>query len=368
MSSSLAAPSASALGSAQPRRRIVLLVEGAFGVLSAKTAVGVLRYSPHEIVAVLDSTHAGKTVQDVLGFGGSIPVVANVAETLKFSPDVALIGIAPTGGRLPDAWRQIVFDAINAHLEIWSGMHAFLSDDPDFADEAERKGVRLWDVRRPPANLQVANGSALTTRAFVVLMVGSDCNVGKMTTALELQKHVRAKGYKAAFVATGQTGILIEGDGTPLDAIPGDFMSGEVERLVVQADQAGADVIFVEGQGSVVHPGFGAVTLALMLGSMADAYVLCHLPSRTTFRPDYDIPLPPLPMVVRQYEDLMEYFKAPKVRCVALNTYDQNDADAQKTVEETETLLKLPAADPIRHGVARLWEALEPAARQKLGR
>lgn len=358
----------SATPTGQPRRRIVILAEESFSVLSAKTAVGVLRYSPHDVVAAVDSTNAGKTVQDVLGFGGSIPVVSSIAETLAFEPDVALIGIAPTGGRLPDHWRRLVSDAIDAHLEIWSGMHAFLADDPEFASQAERKAVRLWDVRRPPANLVVADGSALSTRAFVVLTVGSDCNVGKMTTALELQKHAREKGYNAAFVATGQTGILIEGDGTPLDAIPGDFMSGEVERLVVAADKAGADVIFVEGQGSVVHPGFGAVTLALMLGSMADAYVLCHLPSRTTFRPDYDIPLPPLPMVVRQYEDLMEFHKAPKIRCVALNTFDQSEEQARATEQEVESLLGLPAVDPIRDGVARLWETLEPLARQKLGR
>lgn len=354
--------------SGQTRRRIVLLTEGSFGVISSKTAVGVIRYSPHEVVAVLDSEHAGKTVQDVLGFGGSIPIVSSIAEAMAFNPDVALIGIAPAGGKLPDAWRRIVSDAIDAHLEVWSGMHAFLSDDPEFAQQAERKGVRLWDVRRPPASLGVATAAALKTRAFVVLAVGSDCNVGKMTVSLELQKYASEKGYKTAFVATGQTGILIAGDGTPLDAIPGDFMSGEVERLVVAADQAGADVIFVEGQGSIVHPGFGAVTLALMLGSMADAYVLCHLPTRATFRPDYDIPLPPLPVVVRQYETLMEYHKAPKVRCVALNTFNLSDEDSRKIIEDTEALLGLPTTDPIRYGVDRMWAALEPLVRQKLGR
>jgi uncharacterized NAD-dependent epimerase/dehydratase family protein len=189
-----------------------------------------------------------------------------------------------------------------------------------------------------------------------------------MTTALELQKVANERGYKAAFVATGQTGILIEGDGTPLDAIPGDFMSGEVERLVMAADADGADIIFVEGQGSVVHPGFGPVTLGLMLGAMADTYILCHLPGRKTFRPDYDIAIPPLPTVVAQYEQLMEYFKAPKVVGVALNTFGMSPEEAARENKETTKLLNMPAVDPIRDGVAPLFDVLEPMLKKKLGR
>jgi uncharacterized NAD-dependent epimerase/dehydratase family protein len=350
------------------RRRIAILAEGKFNVLAAKTAVGVIRYSPHEVVAVVDSENAGKTVQQTLGFGGDIPVLGSVAEALKHKPDVLLIGIAPTGGQLPDAWRHFVSEAIEAHLEVWSGMHAFLGDDEEFAAQAERKGVRLWDVRRPAPELNVGMGQCLKSRAFVVLTVGSDCNVGKMTTALELQKFANERGYKAGFVATGQTGILIEGEGTPLDAIPGDFMSGEVERLVLELDERGNDVIFVEGQGSVVHPGFGPVTLGLMLGAMPDAYILCHQPSRKTFRPDYDIDIPPLHMVVLQYEQLMEYFKAPKVRAIALNTYDLSPEQAAAEVDETERIMGMPTTDPIRYGVAKLWAALEPHVKQKRGK
>lgn len=350
------------------RRKIAILAEGKFSVLAAKTAVGVIRYSPHEIVAVIDSDNAGKTVEQTLGFGGSIPVVASLADALKLRPEVLLIGIAPTGGRLPDEWRHFIVEAIEAHLEVWSGMHAFLSDDEEFSALAERKGIRLWDVRQPAPDLNVGMGACLNSRAYIVLTVGSDCNVGKMTTALELQKYASARGYKAGFVATGQTGILIEGEGTPLDAIPGDFMSGEVERLVVTLDKDGADVIFVEGQGSVVHPGFGPVTLGLMLGAMPDAYILCHQPTRKTFRPDYDIPIPPLHTVVLQYEQLMEYFKAPKVRAIALNTYDLTPEQAAAEVDETERIMGMPTTDPIRNGVNRLWNALEPLVKSKLGK
>jgi uncharacterized NAD-dependent epimerase/dehydratase family protein len=350
------------------RRRIAILAEGKFSVLAAKTAVGVIRYSPHDIVAVIDSENAGKTVQQTLGFGGDIPVLGSLAEALKLEPEVLLIGIAPTGGRLPDEWRHFIVDAINAHLEVWSGMHAFLNDDEEFAALAERKGVRLWDVRQPAPELNVGMGKCLNSRAYIVLTVGSDCNVGKMTTALELQKYVNERGYKAGFVATGQTGILIEGEGTPLDAIPGDFMSGEVERLVVDLDEDGCDVIFVEGQGSVVHPGFGPVTLGLMLGSMPDCYILCHQPTRKTFRPDYDISIPPLHTVVLQYEQLMDYFKAPKVRAIALNTYDLSPEQASAEVDETERIMGMPTTDPIRYGVAKLWDAIEPHVKQKRGK
>src|SRR5688500_2387403 len=131
------------------RRKMAILAEGKFNVLAAKTAVGVIRYSPHEVVAVIDAANTGKTVQEVLGFGGAIPVLASVEEALRLQPDVLLIGIAPTGGRLPDEWRHFIVEAIEAHLEIWSGMHAFLSEDEEFAALAERKGVRLWDVRQP---------------------------------------------------------------------------------------------------------------------------------------------------------------------------------------------------------------------------
>lgn len=350
------------------KRRIAILAEGKFNVLAAKTAVGVIRYSPHEVVAVVDSTNAGKTVQQVLGFGGDTPVVSTIEEMRVFNPDVLLIGIAPTGGQLPAEWRSVVNDAIEAKIEIWSGLHAFLSDDPEFAALADVKGVRLWDVRRPRPDLVVGSGKALKTRAFVVLPVGSDCNVGKMTVALELQNYANEHGYKAGFVATGQTGILIEGEGTPLDAIPGDFMPGEVERLVMEQDVDGCDIIFVEGQGSIVHPGFGPVTLGLMLGAMPDAFVLCHQPSRKCFRPDSDIPLPELPLVVRQYEDLMSYYKAPKVTSIALNTFDLTPEDAAETERQIEAQMGVPTVDPIRNGVEKLWSALEPLAKKKLGR
>lgn len=347
-------------------RKVAILSEGHLNVYAAKTAVGVIRYSPNPVVAVIDSEHAGKTVQDVLGFGGSIPIVASTADALQFEPEVLIIGIAPSGGRLPDGFRRAVNEAIDAGIEVWSGLHVFLADDPEFGRRASDKNVRIWDVRKPRPDLVVGEGKALNTRALVVLAVGTDCNIGKMTVCLELQKYAREQGYKAGFVATGQTGILIHGDGTPLDAVPGDFMPGEVESLVLAQDAAGCDVIFVEGQGAITHPGFGPVTLGLMLGAMPDVYLICHQPGRTHYRPHHQVPLPSLRESVALYENLMVQYKAPKVVAAGLNTYGMNDDEAAKAAAEISAELGVPAADPIRHGSRALWEAVEPLVKQKL--
>lgn len=350
------------------QRRVAILAEGQFNVYAAKTAIGVIRYSANPVVAVIDSENAGKTVQDVLGFGGAIPIVASMAETMQFKPEALIIGIAPAGGRLPLEWRQVINDAIQARVEIWSGLHSFLADDEEFRALASTNGTRIWDVRRPRPDLVVADARALQTKAFVVQAIGTDCNIGKMTVCLELQKHCRELGYKTGFVATGQTGILIEGDGTPLDAVPGDFMPGEVERLVMERDQAGCDIIFVEGQGAITHPGFGAVTLGLLLGALPDAFVLCHQPGRESYRPTHHVPIPDLATSARLYEHLMHQYKAPKVAAIALNTFQLSAEEAAQKERDIAEQMGIPAVDPIRGSVASLWEALEPLAKEKLAR
>lgn len=306
-------------------------------------------------------------MRDILGYGGETPIVAGVDQALAMRPEVLLIGIAPSGGQLPPEFRRDVREAIGHGIEIWSGLHSFLGNDAGLSELAARTGARLWDVRRPPAVLDVAMGRALRARAFIVLTVGSDCNVGKMTAALEMEKEAQRRGYKAEFVATGQTGILIEGDGTPLDAIPGDFMSGEVERLVMACDADGADAVFVEGQGALMHPGFGPVTLALMLGAMPDAFVLVHQPERACYRPDYDIELPPLPDIIEGYERLMLPYKAPKTTGVCLNTYHMSEQDGLAAIQDTARQTGLPTTDPVRTGIGPIVDALEPHIRRKLG-
>src|SRR6185503_18716391 len=250
------------------QHRFLIVADGQFGPLTSKTANSCIRYFPERIVAVLDRTEAGKTVQDVLGFGGKIPVVADFDQGVAQGggATAVLIGIAPPGGRLPDEWRGWLRSAIERRLEIWSGLHTFIGDDPELGPLAKAQGVKILDARKPPPNLPIADGRAAEVDAFVILAVGSDCNVGKMTAQLELRDELVKRGHKTSFVATGQTGIFIEGWGTAVDAVVADFIAGAAEQLVLQGAK-GNDIVLVEGQGSLIHPGYSGVTLGLLHGS-----------------------------------------------------------------------------------------------------
>ncbi|HEX2779567.1 MAG TPA: DUF1611 domain-containing protein, partial [Gemmatimonadaceae bacterium] len=188
--------------------RYLVLAEGRFGPMTSKTANGCIRYSPERVVAVLDSTQAGRTAEEVIGFGGGIPVVGSVAEGLRREPNALLIGIAPTGGQFPEAWRPLMREAITHGLEIWSGLHTFIGDDPEFAALARKHGVEIHDLRKPPTDIPVAAGRTRDLDATIVLTVGTDCNIGKMTASLQLRDGLRQRGCRVAFAGTGQTGIL----------------------------------------------------------------------------------------------------------------------------------------------------------------
>src|SRR5258705_4181106 len=210
---------------AEPRR-IAILAEGHFAPMEAKTAIGLLRYRPESVAAVLDSTHAGSTAAACVGIGGDIPVVADVDAAVGRGADTLLIGIAPAGGRLPAAWRAVVERALDRGLDVVSGLHTMLGDDVALAATARARGATIRDVRRPPESLGVGLARAAALEALVTLTVGTDCSVGKMTAALELQRSLARRSIRAAFVATGQTGIMIAGEGVAVDAVPADFMAG----------------------------------------------------------------------------------------------------------------------------------------------
>ncbi|HET9709376.1 MAG TPA: DUF1611 domain-containing protein, partial [Gemmatimonadales bacterium] len=261
--------------------RFLVVADGQFGPMTSKTANSCIRYFPERIVAVFDRQEAGKTVQDVLGFGGAIPVVGDFAAGLAAGGGATalIVGIAPAGGRLPDEWRAWLKLAIERKVEIWSGLHSFISDDAELGPLARRLGVRILDARKSPANLPIADGRAGEVDAYVVHAVGSDCNVGKMTAMLEVRNALVRGGHKARFVATGQTGIFLEGWGTAVDAVVADFIAGAAEELVLKGAQD-SDIVLVEGQGSLLHPGYSGVTLGLLHGSMPRGLILCHQSSR----------------------------------------------------------------------------------------
>jgi len=338
--------------------RFLILADGSFGPMSSKTANACLRYTPERAVAVIDASQAGRTADDVLGFGGPVPVVATFDEGLALAPTAVLVGIAPAGGRLPDPWRVLLARAARAGLDVWSGLHTHLADDPMIADAARMGGARIVDLRRPPDDLVVASGRVRGIAATVVLTVGSDCNIGKMTTQLQLRDAMRARGSRVAFAATGQTGILIEGRGIAVDAVVADFIAGAAERLVLEA-APDVDVVLVEGQGSNIHPSFSGVTYGLLHGSLPHAMVLCHQPSRRAIRREEWVPLPPLAELVRMHEAAAAPLRPAPVIAVALNTVDLDEQGARAAMAQAERETGLPVTDPVRFDPAPLVDAIE---------
>jgi uncharacterized NAD-dependent epimerase/dehydratase family protein len=340
--------------------RYLIVADGDFGPMTSKTANSVIRYLPDRIVAVLDRQHAGQTVRDVLGFGGTIPIIGSMREGLALGPTAVLIGIAPQGGRLPEEWREWLAEALDHGCDLWSGLHTFLSDDPILAAKARSNGRRLFDLRRPPADLPIASGLAKRVEPLVVLTVGTDCNVGKMTAQLQLTRRLNERGIRTRFVATGQTGIMIEGWGIAVDAVGADFIAGAAERLVVEGSRD-ADVVLVEGQGSINHPGYSGVTLGLLHGACPDALILCHQSSREyigDYREEAWLRIPPLAEYVRLYETIGSAVHPTKVIGISLNTYDLSEADALSQCERAARETGLPVTDPVRFDPGPLVDAV----------
>ena len=343
--------------------KFLILADGEFSPMTSKTANSVIRYLPERVVAVVDRVNAGKTVQDVLGFGGAIPVLGSMEEGLSRQPTAVLIGIAPSGGRLPDEWRGWLADALDAGCDLWSGLHTFLNDDPILHERAKANGRQIFDVRRPPAHLPVAAGLARQVDPLVVLTVGTDCNVGKMTGQLQLVRGLNERGLKTRFVATGQTGIFIEGWGTAVDAVVADFIGGAAEELVLKA-APGADVLLVEGQGSINHPGYSGVTLGLLHGSCPEALILCHQATREfigEYRGEPWLRIPPLTDYIKMYELIGSAVHPTRVIGICLNTYDMSDAEARAACEKAARETGLPATDPVRFDPAPLLDAVVDA-------
>ena len=344
-------------------RKILILAEGRFGVLDAKTAACVIRYAADEVVGVLDSANAGRTTDQVLGFGPALPIVSTLEAGLALGPDTFLIGVAPRGGRLPAPWRAMVEGALEAGLTVVSGLHTFLGDDPELAAVAARTGTEIRDLRRVPDDLPVASRRAAGVDATVVLTVGTDCNVGKMTASVELTHAARRMGFAAAFAPTGQTGLFLGGKGLVVDRVIADFIAGAAETIVLD-NAPGQDFVFVEGQGSLLHPGYSGVTLGLVHGSMPDAMVLVHQPTRTRTLND-EIEIMPLPDWVELHERMAGYLKPAPVVAVAINGYDLDEAAAREWAARITAETGLPAVDPVKFGAERLIEAILAAGLEK---
>jgi uncharacterized NAD-dependent epimerase/dehydratase family protein len=332
----------------------LLLAEGFSGDPHyGKTMRGVLRYRREDVVAILDSARAGEAEEGV-------PVVGSVEDAVPLGPTTALVGVATQGGRFPPEWIAILRSCIEHGLHVENGLHVFLADDPELSALAVERGVELRDLRRPPAGLSTATGENLSVDATIVLTVGSDCAIGKMSVSCELDLEARRRGLRSVFVPTGQTGMVIAGWGIAVDAVVADFVAGAAERLVVEGAERGGELLWVEGQGSLLHPVYSGVALGLYHGSVPHLLVLCHEVGRTEIEGagGGPHPIPQLGELVELHERLALPARPTRVAAVALNTRVLDEEEARAAVAAAEEETGLPADDPVRFGAAKLVDAV----------
>ncbi|MFC7702951.1 N-acetyltransferase DgcN [Plastorhodobacter daqingensis] len=278
-----------------------------------------------------------------------------LAEARAAGCKTLVVGVANRGGVISESWIKVLVEALAEGFDLASGLHNLLRDEPVLVEAAARFGCNLYDVRVPSVEYPIANGRRRSGKRM--LAVGTDCSVGKMYTALAMDKEMRARGMKSTFRATGQTGILITGDGVPLDAVIADFMAGSIEWLTPNNAEDHWDLI--EGQGSLFHVSYSGVTLALIHGGQPDALVLCHEPTRPHMRglPDYQLPTLE---ALRDAALLMARVANPDVKVVgiSINTQHMGDEEARAYLAKVESEMGLPTVDPFRHGAGRLVDAL----------
>ncbi len=323
----------------------------------AKTAVGILRYADYDVAAVLDRERAGQRVSDYLDDVQDAPIVSGI-DAVAGELDALIIGIAPIGGGFADSWRPDVREALTRGADIIAGLHYLLAEDEEFAQLAAEYDCTLRDVREPPADLSVATGAARDVDATVIATVGTDCSVGKMTTTMEIADTLTEQGYDAAVVPTGQTGVMIEGWGTVVDRVIADFVNGAVEQMITTA-AAEHDVLVVEGQGTIAHPAYSAVTCGILHGAAPDSLVLCHEAGRERIHGYEDFSLPSIATYVDLYESMAAPISGANVVAGMLNTRSiETDDTAREAVVSFGEAAGVPATDPIRFDVAECLEAI----------
>jgi uncharacterized NAD-dependent epimerase/dehydratase family protein len=316
-----------------------------------KTLRGVMRYRRESVVAILDTQRAGES-------DDGVPIVGTVEEGMQRGPDTALVGVVTQGGHFPGDWQELLKSCVVHGLDLENGLHVRLHDIPGLPELAREHHVELRDLREPPGDLSTATGANLDVDATIVLTVGSDCAIGKMTATCELDLEARKRGLRSVFVPTGQTGIAIAGWGIAVDAVVSDFIAGAAERLVVEGGERG-DLLWVEGQGAILHPIYSGVTVGLLHGSAPHLYVLCHEVGRTITEGDpTESPLLTLPELVDLHERMSLRKRPARVVALSLNTSTVGEDEARAAIAEAEAETGLPADDPVRFGAAKLLEAV----------
>lgn len=342
----------------KPENKIIVYAQDSFGSEYAKTGIGFIRYGLAETVAVVDRKLSGKKVSQIVSGLPDIPIFDSIqsAKAVCKSADVLMIGIAPAGGKLPEDWIPDLKDAISFKLNIINGLHDFLINCPEIKLLAEKNKVFIWDVRRTNSQFPIANARLLDYPTTIVLTVGTDAAIGKMTVALELTKSAQKNGKNAKFIATGQTGMMISGAGVPIDAIIGDFMAGAIEEEIIKTVKENCEYAFVEGQGSILHPSWSGVTLALFHGSLPHKLILCHKPGRE-FLKNTKVRIKSLNQFINVYENIALPLRPAKVVGIALNTYGLSENDANLLIKRAEEETGLPTDDPVKFTGDKLLKA-----------
>jgi len=338
--------------------RVAILLHGGIRGTHGKTGLALLRYSEASIVVVIDRQCAGESLSLLTGIAREVPVVASVTQALPYAPDVLAIGIAPAGGVLPADYWQEVKQAVAAGLSVVNGLHTPMATVPELRSSLQA-GQWIWDVRQEPPQLTIASAQARSLLCRRVLTVGTDMGVGKMSTSLELNWAARRRGLRSKFLATGQAGLMLSGDGVPLDAVRVDFAAGAVEQVVMRFGN-NYDILHIEGQGSLLHPGSTA-TLPLLRGSQPTQLVLVHRAGQTHIRNHSHVPIPPLSEVIRLYETVagaVGAFAPVRVVAIALNTAHLDTETAKRAIEQTKAETGLTCTDPVRFGTEALLDAV----------
>ena len=338
--------------------RFVILAIDSFDYIENKTGNMLIRYRTDEVVAVIDPSKKGLFSQDVIGVGGNIPVVSSFNEAKKYGPDTLVVGNAPQGGIVNDSMRAEIISALHFGVNIISGMHDFLSNNQELVNIAKKNNAEILDLRKPPLPPHFPLGTWKDRKVPVLLVVGSDCDTGKMTTAWEIKERLKAENKKVEFIGTGQTGILLSG-GVAIDAVVADFMAGEIEHLIDKKIKNDTDLVVVEGQGSITNYAYSGVTLGLLHGCMPDYLILTHDISRSKDVMNHDIP--ELGSFMKLHIDLMAPFKKTIFLGINLLTYDKNEEEALDQVNYFKTNYNLPTTDLIRFGDRDLIVAIKDA-------
>ena len=317
-----------------------------------KMGMGVVRYLKNPIVGVVDKAFEGKAMKEFINISRDIKIYGNLQDVINLGAEVLILGIAPSGGRIPESWNPIIEMALEAGLSIINGLHDLLS--PKWQKKIKSKDQWIWDVRLPQFTPEIATGKAASLFNKRVLFIGTDMAVGKMTSALEFYEGLKKRNINVGFVATGQIGITLTGNGIPLDAFKIDHACGAVEKVVVE--QADKEIVIIEGQGSILHPGSSA-TLPLMRGSCPTHLVLCMRADKMTLRSPKNILIPDLNKFIALNEDLtnvIDTYPKAKVIGICANTSMLSEEGAKNFITEISKKTELKATDPVRFGVSNI--------------